>query len=340
MKAKAMAAALGVVTVGALLAGSGGVAAAATFTVHKGGSIQAAIDAAPAGSVVSVETGTYAENVWITKDGVTLRAAPGASPNLKAPESMAPGTPADCVNPERPSAFSGICVAGASGTRVTGFTVRQFSVGILAVGASDTLVDNNRLIGNDEYGLFAIASTGTVIRANSATKSREAGFYVGDSPDARATVQANEAFDNGFGIFVRSASKGEVVNNDLHDNCVGLLFLDEPKPSTHWLAKDNTAKANNRSHGCHGITGVGIASVGSRDLTIRDNATNDNQAASPPGGGIVVVTDRPDHPSTNVDVLRNRAHANQPADLVWDGAGTVTFTDNSCATSIPPGLCS
>jgi len=72
------AALLGLAMAAALLAGFPATAAADTFTVHSGESIQAAIDASP-GSVVSVETGTYSENVWITKDGITLRAASGAT---------------------------------------------------------------------------------------------------------------------------------------------------------------------------------------------------------------------------------------------------------------------
>lgn len=331
---------LGVVMAAALLAGFPAAAAADTVTVHSGESIQAAIDAAPPGSVVSVESGTYSENVWITKEGITLRAAPGATPNLKAPADKAPGTPETCVDPEYPSAINGICVTGATGVRVNGFTVRQFSIGIFVVGASDTVIDDNRLIGNKEYGVFANHSTGSVIRANTATRSNDAGIYVGDSPDARATVQGNVVYDNAVGIFIRSASKGQIVNNHMHDNCVGLLFLDAPNPSTHWLAKGNTASNNNRTHGCE-FTGVGIASLGSRDVTIRDNAVNNNQSPSFPGGGIAVFAGVvPGHPSTNVAVVRNRAHGNQPADLLWDGEGSVTFSANRCATSIPPGLCS
>jgi len=191
------------------------------------------------------------------------------------------------VDPEYPSAFSGICVTGAAGVRVSGFSVRQFSVGILVVGATNTVVDNNRLIGNKEYGVFDIASTGSVIRANTATRSNDAGIYVGDSPNAQATVQANVAYDNALGIFIRSASKGQIVNNDMHDNCVRLVFLDAPNPSTHWLAKDNVASNNNRTRGCDGgITGVGIASLGGRDITIGDNAANNNQGQSFLSGGV------------------------------------------------------
>ena len=42
------------------------------IVVKSGESIQAAVDAAPPGATIYVKRGTYAENVAITKDGITL----------------------------------------------------------------------------------------------------------------------------------------------------------------------------------------------------------------------------------------------------------------------------
>ena len=61
------------------------------IVVKSGESIQAAVDAAPPGATIYVKRGTYAENVAITKDGITLSSR-GAK--LVPPTTTPPATPA------------------------------------------------------------------------------------------------------------------------------------------------------------------------------------------------------------------------------------------------------
>ena len=53
----------------------------------------------------------------------------------------------------------------------------------------------------------------------------EAGIYIGDSPHADATVWKNVSFGNLFGIFVRDAAHGKLLENKTFSNCVGIVFL-------------------------------------------------------------------------------------------------------------------
>ena len=69
--------------------------------------------------------------------------------------------------------------------------------GVFTFRAADVVVQANRFVDNGEYGVVANTSTGANISFNSASGSEEAGIYVGDFPDANATVADNNSFDAG-----------------------------------------------------------------------------------------------------------------------------------------------
>ena len=54
-----------------------GIGTAAEIIVQPGDSIQAAVDTASSGDVITINPGTYTENVKITKDSLTIRSASG-----------------------------------------------------------------------------------------------------------------------------------------------------------------------------------------------------------------------------------------------------------------------
>ncbi len=331
-----------------------GPASAANFTVNPGQSIQAALNAAPAGSTVVVKPGTYHENVWITKNNVKLQGTPGKT--ILKPTGNAPTGP--CALPggqngDGPPENSGICVIGnfdfetftlispVKGVRVTGFTVRDFpNQGLFVIGGQSTTVQNNTFTDNGGYGVFANTSTGTVIQGNTASGSGEAGIYVGDSPNAKATVQGNTVFNNGFGLFIRSASYGSIVANNAHDNCLGILFLEAPDAPTNWVASSNQVNHNNNAcpagDDAPPVSGGGIVVFGGHKIIIQANTVNDNHPGGPSfvSGGIVLTAG-----SSGNTVAANKAHGNVPADLIDDAAASNTYTANSCGASIPPGLC-
>jgi hypothetical protein len=123
-----------------LIAGTGSAQAAKTkVVVGPGDSIQAAVDAARPGDTILVK-GRHRENVAITTDGITLR---GLSAVL---EPAATPTQNACLDPNAPEDVNGICILGdvnfqtgkvireIRDVTVSGFTVRGFSEGIVAVG--------------------------------------------------------------------------------------------------------------------------------------------------------------------------------------------------------------
>jgi parallel beta-helix repeat protein len=355
-RAKVMSAAVGVATVGALLV-PGGAAYGAVVNVAAGQSIQAAVNAASPGDTIKVASGTFRESVEVTKSLTILGAGQGSTivqPPASAPANHSPV----CQDPSDPSPENGFCIHGTfdqnmnvvtpvANVRVSGFTVKNFSgTGIIFFGASSPQVDSNTVLNNGEYGTAAFVSTNDRFTDNTANKNGEAGIYVGDSPAANAVVNNNQASNNAnFGIFVRdasgvsSANPGKVTNNLVRGNCAGILFLDTGSGEAHWDGSNNQASANNAV--CEGdegpsAGGIGIAVSGPDDVKLHDNLVTANQPSGPVdlAGGIVVADG-----ATNIAVTRNDAHRNLPDDLVWDQSGSATFTNNSCKTSNPAGLC-
>ena len=193
-------------------------AAATGLIVHPGESIQAAVDAAKPGDTVVVLPGTYREAVCVTTDGIDLRGEGAVIlPPAEAPQTPCAVIPAGIILAGQIDFATGNVADPITDVRVSGFRVKGFEAsGILLLGGEDVDIVENTAIDNEEYGIARFFSTGGTMRANRATGSEEAGLYLGDSPNANATIVGNTAWDNGFfGIFVRDSSHGSVVGQHL-----------------------------------------------------------------------------------------------------------------------------
>lgn len=323
--------------------------------VGPGQSIQAAVDAARPGTKIVVLRGTYRENVTVTKEGIDLI---GLGAVLEPPASP---QPSPCSDPENPADVNGFCVLGdvdldtgevseyVDHVSVRGFTIKGFPAsGVVAFGARDASYVRNVAIDNGEYGFAAFASTGTRMLFNRTSGSGEAGLYVGDSPQANATLLGNDTSDNLFGIFIRNALHASLVANRAHDNCVGVLVLgDAPGPAGDLKLIANAIRDNTKACPAEeeeelpAISGIGVALSGSTGVTVRGNLITGNVPSGPTErkGGVVVVSGDAGTPPTDNVIRGNIILRNEP-DLFWDGTGTGNvFAPNACRTSVPDGLC-
>lgn len=333
-----------------LFAASAPAGASGTRVVRPGQSIQAAIDAAAPGDTIVVQRGTYAENLDIGKDGIRLI---GAGATLTPPAAP---TPTACSDADHPDAVNGICIHGdpatnapVQGVSVIGFTVRDFhGIGIFTIGAQDTRIVANRTLDDGAYGIFDNSSSGTKIIGNVATNGQEAGIYVGDSPEANATVVGNDSSGSGWGVFVRNAEHATIIGNRLHDNCVGILFLaDAPGPTgasavTGNLITHNTKACPAGGDGTPAISGIGIAISGAHNVSARGNIITGNVSGGETAfsGGVVVVQGGPAGTAPANNTVRGNIILRNDPDLFWDGSGTGNiFAHNLCRTSVPGGLC-
>lgn len=255
-------------------------------TVRPGESIQAALDQAGPGDTVLVRPGTYRENLELSTDGVTLL---GYGATLAAPD--VPTHRRCSIAAETTRNLFGVCIAGEVETvpggtptvrgfvhdiTIRGLTISQFpNTGIVAMGAVGTRIEHTDVAGGAAYGmLLALDSSRSVVRSNRVHGGTSAGIYIGDSPDARATVVGNEVFDSGlFGVLVRDASHGSVVGNVIHGNCVGVGFvptLPDPSTVTDWRVTANRIHDNDGTCaiGSPPVTAAGVAIAGASDITV------------------------------------------------------------------------
>jgi hypothetical protein len=300
--------------------------------VRPGESIQKAIKAAHPGDTIVVLGGVHHESVAIKKDGISLR---GVDAVLKPP-----------AKPSSSCEGSGFCVQ-ADNVSISGFTVRSFpGNGIIAIGARNPKFMTNRAFNNGEYGIAAFSSPGTQMIANLTRGSDDAGLYVGDTPHADATVVANETFDNFLGILVRNALHGKIAGNQVHNNCLGMLFLaDEPGPAGVFDVRGNKVMNNTRAcpafEDAPPLSGIGIALLGARGMEIKSNHIVHNVPSGPTGfsGGVVVTKGFKGTPPANNTITGNTILRNKP-DILWDKSGSGNrLKPNDCKTSKPARLC-
>jgi hypothetical protein len=328
-----------------------------TIVVGPGQSIQAAVNKAQPGDTVLVKPGVYHQVVQIRTDGITLRGSgdfrggtviepPSTPPNNLCASAFGPT--GVCILAKKVS-NTGVVKQPVYSDTVTGLYVTGFpGNGVFGYGTYGLTVQRVVAVNDGAYGISRFESTKTLFADDTAIGNSEAGFYVGDSPNAATVVSNDVAIGNALGIFIRHARGVTVVHNRSTGNCQGILVLDDGQAggAGNAVIQSNSVFRNNKSCPANEeappLQGGGILLVGATQTKVLQNSVQGNVGNQFNSGGIVVVSAAPFHgsdPSFDT-IARNTAYRDQPSDLRWDGTGTsIRFVGNHCATSVPAGLC-
>ena len=336
--------------------------------VNEGETIQAAIDDAEHGTQIVV-LGDHTETVAITKSGITLRGARGAS--ISVPADAPPGpcgfVAAVCVIPAR--------AAGAAfpdfpdpSDYLTDITVRDLTlnspngdgVGVLFVDG--ITIRGNTALDTACNGVYALSSTDAEI-----TRNRVGGSVFCDGIrvilSSDIEVSRNASDDNAFtGITVEESNDAVISRNTTTGNCAGIVAFDRPDDpagdpsapgfgatSSNVAIVRNVANANNGICFPFGpgipIGGSGIIGSAIDGLAIGWNTTNDNVAEgfSITAAGINVQDSLAGTPTNRVIVALNTSFGNAspagPVDLDITTSGEIIAIEkNRCSVGVPDAI--
>jgi hypothetical protein len=309
---------------------------------------------------VLIRPGVYHQSVQIRTDGITLRGSGdfGGGTVLKPPASFpktlcngAFGNTGVCILAKKVNPKTGAVITPVSNDTVTEMIVTGFPAnGVFGYGTDGMRVTEVHAINDGGYGIARFVSSMTVFADDTAIGNHEAGFYVGDSPQARTVIRDVRAFGNLYGIFIRHARGVTVQDSQASGNCQGIFVLDDGQPGGAGNAtiSDNNIFKNNKfcpksADNPVPFQGGGILLLGATRTVVAGNNVAGNAGKQLNSGGIVVASAHPLTGGSNPDsdtIADNTASSNHPADLIWDGTGTnVMFTGNDCSISIPTGLC-
>lgn len=347
-----------------------------TINVNHGQSIQAAINSANYNDRIVVSSGTYAEQLTISKDGISLI---GHNAVLVPPPNPTTNT---CSGLAGPNPFTskdtqaGICITGTNvvlgtfvsehrnfvsvgrrvrGVSVTGFTVKEFDgLNIAIVAAQDTSVTSNTLVDGGAYGALTVGSINSDIEQNTVISNPPVApntflGFIGICMDDVNTVTVAYNNINGYNIALCVETDGANV----HDNCVtnccigafvdpgvnGARLISNQISHTNPLCREDVSVS-----GAFGVWGIVIA--GAKNTLIRGNditeISDGFSTAKAPAAGIAVFDD---FTGATTDVaIGNTVEDNtierNDVDLMVEtnGHGNVEKR-NQCKVSIPANLC-
>lgn len=258
--------------------------------VKDGESIQAAVKAAPAKTVIRVMPGTYKETVYVDKDDIRIIGVVEAG---RRPVLDGEGKLNDAV------LYSG------NNFVVENLTIRNYKGnGIMGQAGNNFEIRNNVIEKSGVYGIFPQLGKNGVVEHNVVSGIADAAIYIGMSDNI--LVAHNDVYASVAGIEVENCRHVIVEGNYVHDNAGGLLAFVTPglpiKTTQDVIFRNNFVIGNNHvNFGAPGSTvsgipsGTGVLIMAADDVVLEDNIIVDNKVAG------ILITDHGHAANITVD---------------------------------------
>ena len=248
--------------------------------VRDGESIQAAVKAAPSGTIIRVMPGTYHETVYIDKDDIRIIGVieEGRRAVLDGQKKLN-----DAI------LYSG------NNFVVENLEIRNYKGnGVMGQAGNNFEIRNNVIADAGVYGIFPQLGQNGIVEHNVVSGIADAAIYIGMSDNI--LVAHNDVFASVAGIEIENSRHAIVEHNYVHDNAGGLLAFVTPelpiKTCQDVIFRNNFVVGNNHvNFGAPGSTvagvpsGTGIIIMAADDVVIEGNIISDNKVAG------IIVTD-------------------------------------------------
>lgn len=325
---------------------------AQTMTVQSGETIQSVVDRARPGDTIEVPYGIYHERVVIDISDLTLRGVPndaGAWPILDGEGKLSEGV-----------------LASGNNFTISHLHVRNYTDnGVLVEGVRNVHFHDLLTERTGTYGVYPVQSTDVLIERVETTGVDDAGIYAGQCENV--IVRDSVAHGNVLGIELENTINGEVYDNHVYNNTLGILIVLLPqltsKISADTRVYNNLVEDNNLENFSPGgfakiaPAGVGVLLLATDNAevtgnTIRDNDTTGVAVFSLTGSGAfdnneIDVGPLPEGNRVADNTYENNATAPDPfiaelgipaADVMWDGSGAGNTFNEESASYFPPLL--